>query len=78
VPPQPENAQYIQGGDDLNAALTAQLNDAAGPPNCPGWEETNADVNLVLQSVLFEGENFEDALAEMEDIMNQGIVDYGA
>lgn len=76
VPPQPENAQYIQGGDDINAALSSQLMDAAGPPNCPGWEETNADVNLVLQSVLFEGTPFEDALVDMEDIMNQGIADY--
>ena len=78
VPPQPENFQYIPGGEDINAALSAQLMDAAGPPNCAGWEETNADVELVLQSVLFEGMPFEDALIDMEDIMNQGLADYGS
>jgi len=77
VPPQPAFGQYIRGSEDINAALQDQLDDAAGPPNCPGWEESNADANLVLQSVLFEGMDFEDALAEIEDILNAGIEDYG-
>lgn len=78
VPPQPENYDLIVGGDDVRAALSAQLGDAAGPSNCPGWEESNADIELVLQSVLFEGTAFEDALAEMEDILNAGITEFGA
>lgn len=78
VPPQPENYQFIKGGDDVNAALSAQLGDAAGPSNCAGWEESNAEIDLVIQSVLFEGMAFEDALAEMEDILNAGLEEFGS
>ncbi|MBK8023927.1 MAG: extracellular solute-binding protein [Chloroflexi bacterium] len=78
VPPQPENYQFIKGGDDVNAALSAQLADAAGPSNCPGWEESNADIDLIIQSVLFEGAAFEDALAEMEDVLNAGLEEFGS
>src|SRR5690606_30822744 len=34
VPTKPDFAQYIQGSEELNEALTSQLQDAAGPPNC--------------------------------------------
>ena len=77
VPPQVENYGLIKGGDDVKAALSSQLTDAAGPPICPGWEETNAEIDLVLQSVLFEETDFEDALAEISDILNAGIEEYG-
>jgi multiple sugar transport system substrate-binding protein len=77
VPPQPENYQFIQGGDDVREALSTQLTDASGPSNCPGWEESNAEIDLIIQSVLFEGADFEDALIEMEDLLNQGLVEYG-
>lgn len=78
VPPQPENYQFIKGGDDVRNALSTQLTDAAGPSNCPGWEESNADIDLVIQSVLFEGADFQDALAEMEEILNNGIAEFGS
>ncbi|MBZ0316825.1 MAG: extracellular solute-binding protein [Anaerolineae bacterium] len=77
VPPQVENYDLIKGGDDVQAAIATQLTDASGPPICPGWEESNADVDLVLQSVLFEEKDFEDALAEISDILNAGIEEYG-
>jgi multiple sugar transport system substrate-binding protein len=77
VPPQPENYQFIQGGDNVKEALSKQLEDASGPANCPGWEESNADIDLILQSVLFEGTDFEDALIEMEDALNAGLEEYG-
>ncbi|MBC8171180.1 MAG: extracellular solute-binding protein [Anaerolineae bacterium] len=78
VPPQPENYQFIKGGDDVREALSAQLGDAAGPSNCPGWEENNADVDLILQSVLFEGTDYEDALAELEEVLNAGLEEFGS
>lgn len=77
LPPQPDNGQFIRGGDMVNAVLNEQLASVTAPPNCPGWEETNAEVNLLLQSVIYEGANFEDALADMEDIMNAGLEEYG-
>ncbi len=78
VPPQPDNYQFILGGDEVRAALTAQLADASGPSNCAGWEESNADVDLILQSVLFEEMDFEDALFELEDVLNAALVEFGS
>lgn len=77
VPPQPANYAFIQGGDDVLQALSTQLGDASGPSNCPGWEESNADVDLILQSVLFEEKDFEDALLELEDVLNAALEEYG-
>jgi ABC-type glycerol-3-phosphate transport system substrate-binding protein len=76
VPAQPANYGVIEGGENVATALAAQLGDASGPPNCAGWEESNADIDLVLQSVLFEGKDFADALAEMEEILNAGLVEF--
>ncbi|MEP7291192.1 MAG: extracellular solute-binding protein [Chloroflexota bacterium] len=78
VPPQTANAGTIQGDPAVVAAIGTQLENTSGPANCPGWEESNADVNLALQSVLFEGETFEEALAQMEDVMNANLVEYGS
>lgn len=77
VPPQPAWGSYILGGDVLNEALNTQLLDAIGPPNCPGWEETNSDTTLQLQAAIFEGQNLEDTLYEIEAIMNEGLEDFG-
>jgi ABC-type glycerol-3-phosphate transport system substrate-binding protein len=76
VPPQPANYQFVLGGENVAAAIAAQLEDVSAPPNCPGWEESNADVELVLQSVVFEEMDFQDALDELEAILNQGIADF--
>lgn len=77
VPTQPDNYQFIQGDEVIRAALDAQLADTTGPANCPGWEESNAEVNLTLESVLFEGSDFEDALIELEDLLNANLEAYG-
>lgn len=77
VPPQPENYGLIVGGDNVRDAISKQLTDASGPANCPGWEESNAEVDLILQSVLFEEKDFEDALVELEDALNAALVEYG-
>lgn len=77
LPVQPANYEFIKGGDMVREAISAQLENTSGPANCPGWEESNADINLVLQSVLFEGMDFEDALAEMNDILAAALEEYG-
>ncbi len=77
VPPQTAWGSYIKGGENLNAALQKQLLDAIGPPNCPGWEESNNDVTLQLQAALFEGQDLEDTLYEIEAIMNDGLEQFG-
>lgn len=78
IPPLPAAYEFIQGGDNVKEALSKQLEDASGPANCPGWEESNAEIDLILQSVLFEEQDFEDALIEMEDLLNAGLEEYGA
>lgn len=78
VPPQPDNTQYIMGSGTLNENVNAQLAQTTAPPHCPGWEESNADVKLALQTVLFENGDFEDGLASIEDTLNANLVEYGS
>lgn len=78
LPPQPENGQFIRGGEMVNTAVNTQLANVSAPPNCPGWEENQAEINLIIQSVLFEEGNFEDALEDMEELMNDGLEEYGS
>jgi ABC-type glycerol-3-phosphate transport system substrate-binding protein len=69
IPPQTDFLQYIAYQETVGEALAAQLADAKGPPNCSGWEAATSDVTLQLQSVIFEGVDPEDALAEAAAIM---------
>lgn len=77
IPTQNENLGFIMGGDGISAPIAAQLESTTAPANCPGWEESNAEINLAIQSVVFEGMAFEDALLEMEDLLNAGLEEYG-
>ncbi|MBK8138102.1 MAG: extracellular solute-binding protein [Chloroflexi bacterium] len=77
LPPQTVNSVAIAGGEELAGPIAAQLGSTTPPPNCPGWEESNADVNLILQSVLFEGAAFEDALAELQEVLDAALETYG-
>ncbi|PJF39797.1 MAG: hypothetical protein CUN55_13575 [Phototrophicales bacterium] len=77
IPTQIENLQYISADDFVRDALIEQFSSTTAPPNCPGWEESNAAINLELQRVVFEGAPFEDALIAMEDILNDALVEYG-
>lgn len=78
VPPQIENTQFIQGTESVNENVNAQLEQTTAPPHCPGWEESNADVNLALQTVLFENGDYEEALATIEDTLNTNLEEYGS
>jgi multiple sugar transport system substrate-binding protein len=77
VPPQPAWGDYILGGENLNQTLQTQLADAVGPPNCYGWEESNSDVTLQIQAALFEEQDLEDTLYEIEAIMNDALEEFG-
>lgn len=78
IPTQIENVQYIKGNEMIVEALAAQLLETSGPPHCPGWEESNALINLELQGVLFDGNAYDDALIQMEAILNDALEDYGS
>ncbi|MBI5959733.1 MAG: extracellular solute-binding protein [Chloroflexi bacterium] len=67
IPPQTEFLQYVAYGDNVREAVAAQLEDAQAPPNCPGWEASAPAVTEAIQSVIFEGADAEDALADAAD-----------
>lgn len=58
-------------GDMVNETVQAQLNDAQGPPNCPGWEEAATEVQRLIESVIYEDADAQDALDEAADIMDE-------
>lgn len=78
VPPQTENTQFIEGAPTVNENVNLQLKNTTAPSHCPGWEESNADVNLAIQGVLFENGDYEEALASMEDTLNANLAEYGS
>lgn len=78
VPPQVANTQFIQSVGTVADNVNEQLKSTTGPANCPGWEESNADVNLAIQSVLFENGDYQDALTQMEDTLNANLKEYGS
>lgn len=78
VPPQVENTQYIKSVGTVADNVNEQLQNTTAPPHCPGWEESNADVNLAIQGVLFENGDYQDALIQMEDVLNANLVEYGS
>ena len=78
LPPQIGSYGVIRGEElGVHEVFAAQLADVTAPSHCPGWEETNAQINLVLQGVLFEGGDFEEALIDMADILDEGLDEYG-
>lgn len=79
LPLDPANAAAVVALEpDKRDVVVAQLGQVTPPANCPGWEETNQEVQTLLQGAVLEGENFEDTLAEMEAVMNEGLAEYGS
>jgi multiple sugar transport system substrate-binding protein len=70
IPPRAEFAGSPLASDEINAAVQAQLDQAQGPPNCPGWEQANSAVTTALQSVVLEGADPQEALDEAADAMD--------
>ena len=54
-------------------ALVAQLENAAGPPNCPGWEEAANTVTQQLQEIIFNGADAQGALDTAAEDMNSKL-----
>jgi hypothetical protein len=47
---------------DVLTTIKSQLKDAQGPPNCTGWEDSQADVTAALTKHLFGSTSAKDAL----------------
>ena len=70
----------ISNADTIDAYPTAvlntiksQLKDAQGPPNCNGWEDSQAGVTTAIQSFLFGSATAQAALNEAADVMKSKL-----
>ena len=58
---------------DVLATIKSQLKDAQGPPNCNGWEDSQAGVTTALQSFLFGSATAKAALDEAAAVMKSKL-----
>lgn len=73
LPPRVDMVSKLQVPDDRKAALTAQLSDAGGPPNCKGWEESQNTADKKIQEVILNKADPQKALDEVAVVMNQNL-----
>lgn len=66
IPPSTEFVDLISTNATYQDAIKTILDDAAGPPNCPGWEQGNPAVDKNIQEIIFNNMTIPDALAAME------------
>lgn len=58
---------------DVLKTIKSQLKDAQGPPNCNGWEDSQAGVTTALQSFLFGSATAKAALDEAAAVMKSKL-----
>ena len=58
---------------DVLKTIKSQLKDAQGPPNCNGWEDSQAGVTTALQSFLFGSATAQAALNEAAAVMKSKL-----
>ena len=58
---------------DVLKIIKSQLKDAQGPPNCNGWEDSQAGVTTALQSYLFDSASAKAALDEAAAVMKSKL-----
>ncbi|GHF42348.1 ABC-type glycerol-3-phosphate transport system substrate-binding protein [Deinococcus metalli] len=61
----------------LKTVLMKQLDASAGPPNCPGWEQSGDSVQKAIQQVIFNGQDAKAALDDAAKTMNANLSKYG-
>lgn len=73
LPARVDMADKLQIPAERIQALKSQLNDAAGPPICPGWEESGSTVDKKLQEVILNNADPKKTLDEIAAVMNQNL-----
>jgi ABC-type glycerol-3-phosphate transport system substrate-binding protein len=58
---------------DVLKTIKSQLKDAQGPPNCNGWEDSQAGVTTALQNFLFGSATAQAALNEAAAVMKSKL-----
>ncbi|OLV18498.1 extracellular solute-binding protein [Deinococcus marmoris] len=73
IPPVAEFSKALGLPADQSKALIAQLKEGAGPPNCKGWEASNADMVKALQSVILNKVDPKKALDQVAAAMDANL-----
>ncbi|MBM7842474.1 sugar ABC transporter substrate-binding protein [Herpetosiphon giganteus] len=58
---------------NIEAGFRGLLEQSAGPPKCVGWEESTSDVQKLLQEVVYNNADPQDALDQAAEIMNRNL-----
>lgn len=73
LPAQTAAQEFFSVATDKLPGIKAQLADAKGPPNCPGFEIANKEVDRLIQTVVFKGADPQEALDAMADELQKGL-----
>lgn len=73
LPARVDMADKLQIPVDRINAIKAQLKDAAGPPVCPGWQESGDAVDKKLQEVILNKADPQKTLDEIANTMTQNL-----
>jgi len=73
IPPRIDFADKIKAPADRVEAIKTQLQNAYGPPNCIGWEESARTVQTQIEEVIFKGADPQKALDEAAKVMNENL-----
>lgn len=74
IPPVVEFVEQLETENQEGLeALALQLENAAGPPNCKGWEEAANTVTQQLQEIIFNGADAQGALDVAAEDMNSKL-----
>jgi len=71
--PRADMLPKISARDDVKTALSDVFASAEGPPNCPGWEQSQAEVEKKIQSVIVSKTDAKKALTEAAQIMTSNL-----
>lgn len=73
VPPSLELLSAAKLPANLESAFKDLLTYSGGPPNCVGWEESQNDVNKLIQEVIFNSADPKEALDQAAQLMDQNL-----
>jgi len=73
IPPSLELLPAAKLPSNLETAYRDLLSNVAGPPNCVGWEESQNDVNRLIQEVILNDADPQQALDQAAEVMNRNL-----
>jgi ABC-type glycerol-3-phosphate transport system substrate-binding protein len=71
--PRSDQLTNLTATENVKSTLNETFASSEGPPNCKGWEQSQADVDKKLQSVIVNNVDPKKALTEAAEIMNNNL-----